>query len=96
MYVWIEGLSYFHTRSGYSSGDIASFKGGRDSSKGGIASSKGGIIMKKSAERRSGSERRKVVDPRYLGVKSKRKRGKEPRRKEDRVDKSKGAGPLGF
>ena len=76
MYVLIEGLSYFHTRSG--------------------CSLKGGIVMKKSAERRSGSDRRKVVDPRYLGVKSKRKRGKEPRRKKDRVDRSKGIGPLGF
>ena len=57
---------------------------------------KGGIVMKKSAERRSGSDRRKVVDPRYLGVKSKRKRGKEPRRKEDRVVRSEKTGPLGF
>ncbi len=52
--------------------------------------------MKKSIERRSGSDRRKMVDPKYLGVKSKRKRGKEPRRKEDRVDRSTGTGPLGF
>ena len=52
--------------------------------------------MKKAVERRSGSDRRKMVDPKYLGVKSKRKRGKEPRRKDDRVDRSKGAGPLGF
>ena len=35
----------------------------------------------KKIERRSGKDRRKVVDPRYLGVKSKRKIGKEPRRK---------------
>ena len=76
MYVWIEGLSYFHTRSGYSL--------------------KGGPVMRKSAERRSGSDRRKVVDPKYLGVKSKRKRGKEPRRKEDRVERSERTGPLGF
>ena len=76
MYVCIEGLSYFHTRSGYCL--------------------KGGVVMKKSAERRSGSDRRKVVDPKYLGVKSKRKRGKEPRRKEDRVSRSDRTGPLNF
>lgn len=52
--------------------------------------------MKKAINRRSGSDRRKIVDPKYLGVKSKRKRGKEPRRKEDRAPNSKGAGPLGF
>ncbi len=52
--------------------------------------------MKKTTERRSGSDRRKMVDPKYLGAKSKRKRGKEPRRKEDRVDGAKKIGPLGF
>ena len=52
--------------------------------------------MKKTIERRSGSDRRKIVDPKYLGVKSKRKRGKEPRRAEDRVDRTKETGPLGF
>jgi hypothetical protein len=50
----------------------------------------------KKIERRSGKDRRKVVDPRYLGVKSKRKIGKEPRRKEDRVDRSRPQGPLAF
>ena len=50
----------------------------------------------KIAEKRSGKERRKVVDPKLLGVKSRRKRGKEPRRKEDQVDRSKTVGPLGF
>jgi hypothetical protein len=58
--------------------------------------------MKKTTEkrsgldRRSGSDRRKVFEPKYLGVKSRRKRGKEPRRREDRVDSSKNIGPLGF
>ena len=37
-----------------------------------------------------------VIDPKYLGVKSRRKRGKEPRRKEDQADRSKTVGPLGF
>ena len=46
--------------------------------------------------RRSGKDRRKTVNPKYLGVKSRRKRGKEPRRKEDQVDRSKIVGPLGF
>jgi hypothetical protein len=50
----------------------------------------------KISERRSGKERRKTIDPKMLGVKSRRKRGKEPRRKEDRADKSKSIGPLGF
>jgi len=47
-------------------------------------------------ERRSGKDRRQSVDPKMLGVKSHRKQGKEPRRKEDRVDQSKTIGPLGF
>ena len=47
-------------------------------------------------DKRSGKDRRKVIDPKYLGVKSRRKRGKEPRRKEDQVDRSKTIGPLGF
>jgi hypothetical protein len=50
----------------------------------------------KKIERRSGKERRKAVDPKYLGVKSKRKIGKEPRRKQDRVDRSQPKGPLAF
>ena len=50
----------------------------------------------KKADKRSGEERRKMIDPKYLGVKSRRERGKEPRRKEDQVDRSKTAGPLGF
>ena len=50
----------------------------------------------KEIKKRSGEDRRKAVDPKKLGVKSRRKRGKEPRRKEDRVDKSKTIGPLGF
>ena len=50
----------------------------------------------KKENKRSGKERRKTIDPRYLGVKSRRKRGKEPRRKEDQVDRSKTIGPLGF
>ena len=50
----------------------------------------------KKADKRSGGERRKVIDPKYLGVKSRRKRGKEPRRKEDQADRSKTVGPLGF
>ena len=50
----------------------------------------------KKVERRSGKDRRKAVDPRYLGVKSKRKIGKEPRRKEDRVDRTRPKGPLAF
>ncbi len=50
----------------------------------------------KKTERRSGKDRRKTVDPRYLGAKSKRKIGKEPRRKEDRVDRSRTRGPLAF
>ena len=52
--------------------------------------------MKKATDIRSGSDKRKMVDPKYLGVKSKRKRGKEPRRKDDRVNRSKGTGPLAF
>ena len=51
--------------------------------------------MKKINER-SGEERRKVIDPKLLGVKSRRKRGKEPRRKEDQADRSKTVGPLAF
>jgi hypothetical protein len=54
------------------------------------------MTMKKTTERRSGSDRRKMIDPRYLGAKSKRKRGKEPRRKEDRVDSTERTGTLGF
>ena len=50
----------------------------------------------KKANKRSGENRRKKIDPKYLGVKSRRKRGKEPRRKEDQVDRSKTIGPLGF
>ena len=50
----------------------------------------------KNADKRSGEERRKMIDPKYLGVKSRRKRGKEPRRKEDQADRSKTVGPLGF
>jgi hypothetical protein len=50
----------------------------------------------KKADKRSGEERRKVIDPKLLGVKSRRKRGKEPRRKDDQVDRSKSVGPLGF
>ena len=50
----------------------------------------------KKVERRSGEERRKTIDPKYLGVKSKRKIGKEHRRKEDRVDRSRSKGPLAF
>ena len=52
--------------------------------------------MSKTIERSSGSDRSKIVNPKYLGVKSKRKRGKEPRRKEDRVERTKETGPLGF
>ena len=53
--------------------------------------------MKKPAtERRSGKDRRQVIEVKKLGVKSRRKRGKEPRREEDRVDKSETIGPLGF
>ena len=50
----------------------------------------------KKTNKRSGEERRKVIDPKLLGVKSRRKRGKEPRRKDDQVDRSKSVGPLGF
>lgn len=50
----------------------------------------------KKIERRTGKDRRKAVDPKYLGVKSKRKIGKEPRRKADRVDRSRTRGPLAF
>ena len=50
----------------------------------------------KKADKRSGEERRKMIDPKYLGVKSRRKRGKEPRRKKDQVDRSNTIGPLGF
>ena len=50
----------------------------------------------KKTDKRSGEERRKMIDPKYLGVKSRRKRGKEPRRKEYQVDRSKTVGPLGF
>ena len=50
----------------------------------------------KEFKKRSREDRRKVVDPKYLGVKSRRKRGKEPRRKEEQVDRSKTIGPLGF
>ncbi len=50
----------------------------------------------KEVKKRSGKDRRKVVDPKLLGVKSRRKRGKEPRRKEERFDRSKAIGPLGF
>jgi hypothetical protein len=50
----------------------------------------------KKADKPSGVDRRKVINPRYLGVKSRRKRRKEPCRKEDQVDRSKTVGPLGF
>ena len=50
----------------------------------------------KKFKQRSGKDRRKAVDPKRLGVKSRRERGKEPRRKEERVDRSKNIGPLGF
>ena len=50
----------------------------------------------KKFKKRSGKDRRKVVDPKLLGVKSRRKLGKEPRRKEERLDRSKVIGPLGF
>jgi hypothetical protein len=59
-------------------------------------SEKIGVPTMKKENKRSGEERRKVIDPKYLGVKSRRKRGKEPRRKEDQVDRSKTVGPLGF
>lgn len=50
----------------------------------------------KEFKKRSGKDRRKVVDPKLPGVKSRRKRGKEPRRKEERLDRTKAIGPLGF
>jgi hypothetical protein len=50
----------------------------------------------KKADKPSGVDRRKVINPRYLGVKSRRKRRKEPCRKEDQVDRAKTVGPLGF
>jgi len=50
----------------------------------------------KKANKRSGEERRKIIEPKFLGAKSRRKRGKEPRRKEDQADRSKTIGPLGF
>jgi hypothetical protein len=50
----------------------------------------------KKENKRSGEERHKIIDPKHLGVKSRRKRGKEPRRNEDQVDRSKTVGPLGF
>jgi len=53
-------------------------------------------MKKPQTERRSGKDRRQVIDPKMLGVKSRRKSGKEPRRREDRVDKSETIGPLGF
>ena len=53
-------------------------------------------MKKQQTERRSGKDRRQTVDPKKLGVKSRREIGKEPRRKEDRVDKSETVGPLGF
>ena len=59
-------------------------------------SEKIGVPTMKKDNKRSGEERRKVIDPKYLGVKSRRKRGKEPRRKEDQLDRSKTVGPLGF
>ena len=59
-------------------------------------SEKIGVPTMKKENKRSGEERRKVIDPKYLGVKSRRKRGKEPRRKEDQLDRSKTVGPLGF
>ena len=59
-------------------------------------SEKIGVPTMKKDNKRSEEERRKVIDPKYLGVKSRRKRGKEPRRKEDQLDRSKTVGPLGF
>jgi hypothetical protein len=59
-------------------------------------SKKIGVPTMKKAEKRSGEERRKMIDPKYLGAKSRRKRGKEPRRNEDQADRSKAVGPLGF
>ena len=53
-------------------------------------------MEKPEVERRSGTDRRQVVDPKLLGVKSRRQRGKEPRRKEDRAENSEKTGPLGF
>ena len=52
----------------------------------------------KSADKRSGEERRKMIDPTYLGVKSRRRRrrGSEPRREEDQADRAKPVGLLGF
>jgi hypothetical protein len=50
----------------------------------------------KKADERSGVGGRKVIDERYLGAKSRRKRRKEPCRKEDQVDRAKTVGPLGF
>jgi hypothetical protein len=50
----------------------------------------------KNADKRSGEERRKMIDPKYLGVKSRRRRGSEPRKEEDQADRSKTVGPLGF
>ena len=57
---------------------------------------KKGVPAMKKSNKRSGEDRRRKIDPKYLGVKSRRKRGKEPRRKEDQVDRSKTVGPLGF